>query len=453
MDRGVLCIGLDCASPELVLDRWKEELPVLARLRDGGTYGPLHSVHPPITVPAWVSMLTGRDPGELGIYGFRSRDRRSYESGPLHDARSVRAETVWDLLGREGASSVVVGFPLSYPVRPIRGAMVSGMLTPGDDSSFTWPPSLSEDIHRWVGRYAFDADAHRSGDPQALIDQVVEMTRARFRVTRELLRRESWRFAFVHEIGLDRLQHALWSGIDEPESPAHQTLLAYYRLLDQEIGELLEEVPNDTIVLVASDHGARHLEGSFAINEWLVREGYLVLRRSVERGARPGSTDVDWSRTRAWADGGYCGRVYLNVLGREPEGCVAPGEAHALRREIRDKLEELKGPDGEALGNAVYFPEEVYARCAGGPPDLLLYPGDLAWRCAESVGYEDVFLSENDSGPDCANHAWEGVFVLNDPDRAGRGSVEGAHLLDVMPTLLKSLGLPVPGSMRGGTLQ
>ena len=451
MDRRVLCIGLDCASPELLLDRWKDKLPVLRGLCEGGTYGPLHSVHPPITVPAWASMLTGRDPGELGIYGFRSRQGRGYAPGPLHDARSLRADAIWDHVGRDGGGSVVVGFPPSYPARPISGAMVTGMLTPSGASPFTWPPSLSEEIRRWVGSYAFDAEAHRTGEVDALVEQVTEMTRKRFRVMRELLRRESWRFAFVHEIGLDRLQHALWSGLDDPEGDACRSLLAYHRLLDDEIGELLEVVPEGTVVLVASDHGARRFEGSFALNEWLLREGYLVLRRAPERGSGLSSAEVDWGRSRAWAQGGYCGRVYLNVRGREPEGCVAWDAARALREEIREALERLPGPDGQPLGNAVYLPEEVYVRCATPAPDLLVYAGDLRFRCAGTLGHPEVFLCENDTGPDRANHSWEGTFVLKDPEREGRGYSEGAHLLDVMPTLLERLGLPRSG-VRAGRL-
>ena len=129
---------------------------------------------------------------------------------------------------------------------------------------------------------------------------------------------------------------------------------------------------------------------------------------------------------------------------------MSPEGFDLVRDEIREKLEKLEGPDGEPLGNAVYTPAEVYASCAGVPPDLLLYPGDLRWRCAETVGHEDVFLTANDTGPDSANHSWEGLFILQDPQRPGLGRTEGAHILDVAPTLLECMGLPIPGRMQGG---
>jgi predicted AlkP superfamily phosphohydrolase/phosphomutase len=456
--RRVFLFGLDCASPDLWFDRWEAELPVVSALRRSGTYGPLHSVHPPITVPAWAAMLTGCDPGQLGLYGFRGRRSRDARGSSLHDATDLKVPTLWDLLGREGGESIVVGFPPSYPPRPLRGHLISGMLTPPDASEWTFPPGLGNEVAAWTdpGRpYAFDTDLHRGADRSQLRDDVFGMTRTRFRVVRELLRSRPWHFGFVHEIGLDRLQHAYWDALTTPGSDGEQVLLDYHQLLDAEIGETLEMLPAGTVVCVASDHGARALEGSFCLNEWLRREGYLELRHGLPDAAVPARLDpesVDWARTRAWADGGYCGRIYLNREGRDPEGVLAPSETRQVRDALREKLEGLRGPDDRYLGTAVYFPEEVYSEISGVAPDLLVYPGDLALRCSEVVGAETLFLSGNDTGYDVANHAWEGLFVLSDPSRGGRDRHEGAHLLDVAPTLLERLSVPVPGWMRGGTI-
>jgi predicted AlkP superfamily phosphohydrolase/phosphomutase len=447
----VFVLGLDGAAPGLAFERFRDELPVLAGLRAQGTWGPLHSVHPPITIPAWTCFTTGRDPGQLGLYGFHSRPDRSYAAPRLNDATALRCPEIWDLLGEAGLDSIVVGHPQGYPVRSIRGHRVAGMLAPRGARRTTWPESLAAEISEWVGEYRFDAEAHRSGDRERLRAQVWEMTRRRFQVVRRLARTRPWSFFFAHEIGLDRLQHAFW---DELEGDG-RTLLDYYRLLDAEIGELLESLPPETAFWIASDHGARPLEGSFCINEWLLAEGYLALRTAPPRGvALPlERLDVDWPRTRAWSDGGYCGRVYLNVAAREPEGALAAADAARTRDEIRAKLEALRGPDGRPLGTAVFLPAEVYVRSEGVPPDLLVYPGDLRLRCAGTVGHGRLFLSADDRGVDAANHAWQGLFVRRDPERLARGRVEGAMLLDVAPTLLERLGLPVPGPMRGGRIQ
>jgi len=278
--RRAFVFGLDCASPELWFARWREELPVISALCAEGTYGPLHSVHPPITIPAWAAMLTGCDPGQLGLYGFRGRRSRQARTATLHDATDLEVPTLWDLLGRDGRESIVVGFPPSYPPRPLRGHLVSGMLTPPGADDWTFPASLRDEVAGWVGSdrgYAFDAEAHRGPDPGQLRDEVFEMTRTRFDVVRRLVRSRPWDFGFVHEIGLDRLQHAYWGSLASPDSAESEILRDYHRLLDAEIGETLELLPDDAIVCVVSDHGARPFEGSFRLNEWLRRQAELWL--------------------------------------------------------------------------------------------------------------------------------------------------------------------------------
>ncbi|MEJ2679352.1 MAG: alkaline phosphatase family protein, partial [Gemmatimonadota bacterium] len=89
----ILIIGLDCAAPELLLG---EDLPNIRRLMEAGLYGRLESVVPPITVPAWMSMSTSRDPGSLGVYGFRNRVDYSYDRMQTADSRWFKAVTMWD---------------------------------------------------------------------------------------------------------------------------------------------------------------------------------------------------------------------------------------------------------------------------------------------------------------------------------------------------------------------
>lgn len=115
MSRRVAVIGLDCAEPKLVFERFKDDLPNLSRLMGEGTWGPLLSVDPPITVPAWSCMTSGRDPGELGIYGFRNRVKHDYHSLAVADSSSVKVDRVWDQLSREGKHVIVVGVPQTSP--------------------------------------------------------------------------------------------------------------------------------------------------------------------------------------------------------------------------------------------------------------------------------------------------------------------------------------------------
>ena len=107
----VVVIGLDCAEPSLVFDRFRGRLPNLERLMARGVSGRLQSCDPPITVPAWSSMLSSKDPGTLGIYGFRNRLDYSYEKLSFATSAAVREPRVWDYLGQAGKRVILLGIP------------------------------------------------------------------------------------------------------------------------------------------------------------------------------------------------------------------------------------------------------------------------------------------------------------------------------------------------------
>ena len=106
-----MIIGLDCAEPSLVIERWRDQLPALASLMDRGIYGRLTSVIPPITVPAWSCMMSSRTPGDLGVYGFRNRQDHSYDSMRIADSTAIREPRLWDIATRHGKQSIVLGVP------------------------------------------------------------------------------------------------------------------------------------------------------------------------------------------------------------------------------------------------------------------------------------------------------------------------------------------------------
>jgi len=179
--RKVLVIGLDCAEPSLVFDRWREELPNLNQLMSGGVYGNLESCIPAITVPAWSVMMSSRDPGQLGIYGFRNRADYSYDKMTIATGSAVKADRVWDILSRAGKQVVVVGVPGTYPPRPVNGALVSCFLTPNTTKSqYTYPPELKDQIAAWVGEYQVDVPQFRTEDKDFLLKQIDDMTDQHF---------------------------------------------------------------------------------------------------------------------------------------------------------------------------------------------------------------------------------------------------------------------------------
>ena len=453
-----LVIGLDCAAPQLVFERWLGELPALRSLVERGRWGVLRSCDPPITVPAWSVMTSSRSPGALGFYGFRNRRDHSYDALAFADSRAVRVPRVWDLLSARGRPVIVLGVPQTYPVSRVNGVMVSCFLTPDTETAqYTYPAELKQEIEALVGRYMVDVENFRTDNKERLLREIEEMTEKRFRLAEHLLETRPWDLFFLVEMGTDRIHHGFWRFSDpehrlyEPGNRYETAMLDYYRALDAKIARLLRLAGDDTAVLVVSDHGAKRMDGGICVNEWLRREGYLVLREEPAGPVRLRPDMVDWARTAAWGEGGYYCRLFLNVEGREPEGLVPARDYERVRSELKAKLEALGDELGRPIGTVAHRPEDLYAEPKGIAPDLLVYFGDLYWRSIGQVGTGTVHVFENDTGPDDANHAHEGLYVLVAGNvEPGRG--EERDLRDVAPTLLELLGEPVPADMEGRSL-
>lgn len=450
----VAIIGLDCATPQLVFGQFRNDLPNLSQLMDEGEWGLLKSTHPPITVPAWASMMSGRDPGQLGIYGFRNRKDYSYDGYAIANASAIKVDRVWDILSRAGKQVILLGVPQTYPVKPINGYTVSDFLTPSTQSAYTHPPALKAEVEQVAGGYVFDVEGFRTSDKDALLQRIYDKTRKHFAVAKHLITTKPWDFFMMVEMGVDRIHHGFWSFMDpthrqyEPGNPFEHTIRDYYKYVDTEVGELLGRFPSDTIVLVVSDHGAKKLEGGVCFNEWLIREGYLVLKEYPEKPTPIDQAQIDWSKTKAWGDGGYYGRLFLNVKGREPQGMIDPKDCESILEDLRAKIQDLI-PNTRA-----YRPEELYREVNGVPPDLLVYFGDLAWRSVGAIGLNSLYTFENDTGPDGANHDWHGIFIMRSPQMAKqpRGELHGLKIFDMAPTILDLFALMPPLGTIGKSL-
>ena len=190
----VAVIGLDCAPPRLVFDLWRNELPNINTLMQRGMWGELRSCHPPITVPAWSSMLSSKDPGQLGFYGFRNRRAYTYDDYAFANSTLIKHDLVWDILSRAGKDVLLLGVPQTYPPRPVNGHMVTCFLTPSSDSAYTHPPDLKAEIERVADGYVFDVDDFRTPDKRQLLQRIYEKTRKHFRVAKHLLTTKPWDF-------------------------------------------------------------------------------------------------------------------------------------------------------------------------------------------------------------------------------------------------------------------
>ncbi len=465
-------IGLDCAPPELIFQQYRTDLPNFNKLLSRGAYGNLRSCTPCITVPAWSVMTSSKDPGVLGIYGFRNRADYSYDRMTIATGASVKEPRVWEILGQAGKRVITIGVPGTYPPRPVNGAQIACFLTPQTVSTdeqgnkitktFTYPAELSTQVNAWAGgEYIVDVKQFRTDNKDFLLEQIYDMGRQHFKVVREMMKSQPWDFFMFVEMGTDRIHHGFWKFIDpthskyEPGNKYEHSIREYYKYIDGEIGELLKMLDEDTAVMVVSDHGAKKMDGGICVNEWMRRNGWLTLADDPPNRLTPiEKVEVDWSKTRAWGEGGYYARVFMNVQGREPEGVTPSAHYEQVRDELAEAIKNIRGPNGEDIGTQVYKPQALYRKVNGLAPDLIVYFGNLLWRSVGSLGHKEVWTFENDTGPDDANHAQDGIFMYYDPrQNLGGRELKALEIMDFAPTVLQYFGLPIPADMQGRAMQ
>jgi predicted AlkP superfamily phosphohydrolase/phosphomutase len=455
----IFVLGLDCMTPQLVFERWVEDLPNFKRLMTEGVWGKMQSVIPAITVPAWMCMMTSKDPGRLGVYGFRNRKNYTYDEMMYANALVFKEPTVWDYLSRANKRSIVVGVPGTYPTKPINGELISCFMTPDTSVDFTYPKTLKQELIDHGINYILDTDEFRTNDKDRLLKELYQMTEERMKTVHYLLDTREWDFFMVVEMGPDRVHHGFWSYMepDHPKyvkgNPYEHAIFDYYKTIDREMGKILKRLDDRTLFVVVSDHGAKTMDGGICLNDWLIKEGYLTLKDMPKTPTNFKTGMVDWSKTKAWGSGGYYGRLFLNMKGREPEGMIPVQDYEKVRSELIERIEAIPNHLGKPIGTKVFRPEDIYPVVNGIAPDLLIYFGDLDWRSVGTVGNPQIWTFENDTGPDDANHAQYGIFGA-----MGAGILHGKQLtdisiMDIAPTILNTLGRRIPEDMQGKALK
>lgn len=450
----ICVLGLEGAAPEMLFT--DERLANLRRLMELGAYGKLQSVVPPGAVPGWASLTSSQDPGSLGIYGLRNRAEYSYSASALATPPVIHGSALWDEVAAANKKSIVCAVPPNFPPRPVNGLSL-GCFLASDSSAgeFTSPASLQDEIRQVVGEYAADI-RNPAASKDELRDQIFEMSRKQWELVRWLLRQQEWDYFHFVDIGLDRVQRAFWEYFDrqhpryQPDSPCQNAIPDYCLWLDEQIGSVLELLDAETALLLASPSGMQRLDGGFAINQWLLQEGLLVLNQPPGPGITPfKQLNVNWSKTRAWSDDGPVAFIYLNVQGREPQGTVPTADYEAFRDQLRSRLELLRDPGGRPLHPLIFKPNQIYRQTRNIAPDLIVQLQEGHCSAVGSLGHPDVHVRQMSEG---CNPCTPGMFVLVAPNSPLSGEMEGAHLLDMAPTLLDLAGYKIPDSMQGRSL-
>ncbi|MFX0075460.1 MAG: alkaline phosphatase family protein [Candidatus Hermodarchaeota archaeon] len=454
----VIVIGLDCATPKTLFEDFLDDCPNIKNLMNFGVYGKLRSSDPPITVPAWMVMSTGKNAGKLGIYGFRHRKDNSYTDFWIANSQSIKEPKIWDILGKNGFKSIILGVPPTFPAQEIKGNLVTGFITPDTLSKFTWPPDLKEELMNKIEDYSFDVKFRTDNKEQLLVD-LYKMTRKHFAAVKYLIENKEWDYCQFVIIGLDRFHHAFWKYYDKnhhkyvPGNIFESAMRKFYTFLDAEIGTLLELLKEDDTVIIASDHGAKAMKGCLCVNMALEELGLLKFKEKPSPRMRLDEVEIDWNNTYAWGWGGYYARIFLNVKEREEQGIIEPELYEEWREKLKDMLEKIPDDKGNTMDTKIFRPEDLYSNINGDAPDLMVYFDDLNWRSAGTVGYDSMYLDENDTGPDDAVHDYHGIFIISQGIKKKGIRIEPKNILDIAPTILNIFGIQIPKDFEGKIIE
>jgi predicted AlkP superfamily phosphohydrolase/phosphomutase len=491
----VCVIGLDGATFD-VLDRWAEwgGMPNLARLMERSARADLLSTIPPVTGPAWTSMTTGLNPGRHGIFDF-VKVRNQGRSQRLVNSRDVLPPRLWDYFEEAGYCVGAYRVPVTYPAQPVKGFMVSGLLTPPRGAHLAHPPEVV-DLVREAGRHWL----HPLGDHGSYAGragELLEADRASLGALKRLTERFDPGFLMCVNSELDHLQHAFWPRCVAAEGPGTdgegETVRQFFASVDEGIGWLADRLGREGYVFIVSDHGFGPLDGLFDMNEWLARHGYLKLRRGrilralVRRrvarlakslltrsgllepcraafrkaGLLPDASAprprpnrallaglADWPRSVAVLKSASAGGIQLNTDGRSPSPRkLSPGERSELLGKLSADLLAIEDPDtGGPLFTGVWRREEIYdGPYVGDAPDLLI---ELRHHAVSAVLYAGGNATLVREGSFAGTHRQNGVFLAAGPG-IRPGVVPDLSILDVAPTVLHAAGLSVPRYMEG----
>ena len=459
----VVIIGLDGLNPDLVY-QWKDELHTLRRFMDQGIYGKIKSTIPPITPQAWSCVLCGKNPGHFGFWDFTFRNEYCYGQPELVNSRvrDTRVDTIYKILAEHKKRAAIINVPVTYPPPEIpNGYSISSFLTPNTDRQFTYPASLKDEIQKLIGDYIIDASTadmnFRQMNKEDVMKRIYDMDTQRFELTKYFIEAKNCDFIFTVIMGTDRIPHLFYRYFDEnhkryePHEKFNNALRDHYKFCDQNLGDLLGIIDDNTVIIIVSDHSVQRLDGRINLNEWLVQEGYMKLNSRPQKLTPLMRADIDWSKTKAWATG-FTGQIYLNVRGREPEGLVEPKNYDGLLDELIEKLEKITDEKGNPLDTKVYKRKDIHSgEYAKFGPDLFIYFDRCHWNISELLGYDSIYSYDTPKGQDDAGHGPYGYFSIYGPAIPKMGEI-AADLLDIAPTVLQLMGIPIPRDLEGRVL-
>lgn len=480
MTTKTIFIGLDGASftilDELIKNSEAKEpvMPFLATLYKNGTRCTLRSTPNPLTPPAWVSLMTGKNPGNHGIYDFiRAEETGDDVFFTLYDARDCIAETIWSIASRQGNRVVALNFPFTAPpTKNLNGFMIPGFIPWRHLRRNTSPKDLYDRLKTELPDFnpkelAWDFEQEKEAinklsdeDRENWVRYHLPRERQWFRIAEYLLRTESPELMAIMFDGVDKLQHQAWLFLD-PElqvnevNEYHQRMrslcLDYFRQLDGFLEQLITVAGPEAQIFIASDHGFTKTTEIVRINAYLHEKGYLHWKEMPATEASKRREDsmfanLDWSKTTAYCRTPSSNGISIRIADKKGRAGVQPSEYEPFRNKLINDLKELRDQEtGEQIITEVHKREDVFP----GPamkeaPDLLLVLRDHGF-----VSIKNKLPVIEPREEIAGTHHPEGVFFAYGLGIKQNAAINSCNIVDVGATLLYSLGLNVPSDLEG----
>ena len=479
MSRSCFLLGLDGGTFRIIdFCIQKGVMPFLKGFLESSAFGPIESTIPALTPPAWTTLATGRSPGHHGIFDFYTFESESTRMLRLISSRDISCETVWSMANRAGLRTAVLNYVATYPPPEINGYIVPGWVPWRWMKFGSRPRGLFKDIGRQkdintkILAYHPDEEAKaiegcEQEELEPWITLHIERENQWFQLARYLYEKDPSELTAVVLDGMDKIQHLCWRYID-PElssgtpdkkfSHIRKLSFEYYRNVDRYIESLVKLAGPETTFIIASDHGFAPSDYQFSINVWLEEEGYLSWKDGdTQKRGRSESLQINdpasvtlkalnWDLTRAYAASPGTNGIFIPVSGSRGDKGILPQNYDSTRNDLIKKLKKAKNPwNNLPLISHVWKKEEVFS----GPfldkaPDLTFELFDKG-HASISRNKSSLIRRPHTIG----GHERPGIFALRGP-----GIVKGRHLdnislLNVTPTILYSLNLPVPEDLEG----
>jgi len=499
----VLVIGIDGATFDIInplIDGGK--LPNLKKLIRSGASGILKSTFPPMSPPAWVSFMTGKNPGSHSIFGFREYDARSYNCYGVNMINSsfFSGKTIFDILSSKGLKVGVFKVPLTYPPWKVNGVMVSGFPSPDLRKAFTYPPELGEKL----GKMALvSIENFNKMGPDGKLKEIKFDLDKRLANVEDLITSSTYDFFMFVLNTTDAIQHFFWkymvSGLNGDRSYEvdrfKNVIFDMYEQVDAGIGKILEKVENDTLVVVMSDHGGMACSTKyFHVNAWLKSKGFLstkndltgkltgrlsfvinilaskgitwiptfrkIMPEKIQKNASDiahGLRSIDTRHTLAYSTPLYantCG-IEINLEGRQSDGIVKSGaEYEKLRDDIINELKVIRTEEGNRIVEEIYKKEEIYSgpEIERAPDIVFIFKSEYeAGNAIES----QLITPVDKKSIDIWNgyHSMDGVLIFRGEKIKKGMKIEHSELIDILPTIMYALNLSVPTDVDGRVLK